>query len=247
MQIDELLIALDEALEQEFIAPFFWGFYESEYTDASNIEFDLFDDPHAVDDDILSWVCEDAQLSDEYFKDVCKTYISVLEDEIKNVLPNFSAEYKETESPREYNFTTDKIVGICDYPAIKEDIKKYIEEHKEAWIKWVKDHHSSHSGFISFYSDNADEWDLDNVDHNELGSILGFILDNEMSDPYYLNNEVTEKVYKDWEVNLEELNKAFNFNTPVEDLDDLKYYKKEGDTYVWTKDVEGQQKLELEV
>lgn len=249
MQIDELLIALNEALEQEFIAPFFWGFYESDYTDASNIEFDLFETPSDIDDDICDWVCENAELPKEYYEDVSRIYIDEVEEKIKEVIPNFTAEYVETESPREYNHETDRAIGKCDYPAIKEDIKKYIEENKEAWKEWVKDNHSSYPGFISFYSDNADEWDLDNVDHNELGSILGFILLNSklIKDKYELNNDVVEHCPKQWEVDMDELNKAFNFNTPVEDLAELEYYKKEGDQYVYTKDVEGQQKLELGV
>jgi len=249
MKIDELLIALDEALEQEFIAPFFDGFYDSLYTDSDDLEWDIWDDPHAIDDDIEEWVCENAELTQEYYEEVGKAYIEILQNNIKKVIPNFTAEYVETESPREYNYTTDKLVGKCDYPAIREDIKKYIEENKEAWKEWVKDNHSSYPGFISSYPDNADEWNLDNVDHNELGSILGFILSNEkmINDNWNLNDSVRENVYKQWEVDMDELNKAFNFNTPVEDLEELEYYKKEGDQYVYTKDVEGQQKLELGV
>lgn len=45
---------------------------------------------------------------------------------------------------------------------------------------------------------------------------------------------------------MNDLTKEFKFDVEPETLDDLEYYVKDGDTYKWIKDVEGQQKLPLE-
>jgi len=46
--------------------------------------------------------------------------------------------------------------------------------------------------------------------------------------------------------NIDDLNDAFTFKPELETITDLQYYKKEGDEYVWNKDVPGQLKLKLE-
>ena len=231
-------------LTNEFIAPDFAGFYDSIFTP-------YFDDDVCYDDDLNEWVRENVDYDyQEYEKQVGIKYIDALESELREYLPNFRAEYKDIDSPQYYNFTTDRVVGLCNLNEIREDIKKYINNNFDAFRQWIKDKHSSYDGFISFYSNNVYDWDLDkDLDHNELMSIFGFILTNEKVIGYDcdwdLNNRVYEDyTYVDWYIDTDKINKDFNFNTPVESMWDLQYYRKnDKGVYEWIKDVEGQLKL----
>ena len=143
---------------------------------------------------------------------------------------------------------TSVILGT--HEEIREEIKTYINKNFDAFRKWIKDNHSSYDGFISFYSNNVYDWDLDgDLDHNELMSIFGFILTNEKVIGYDCNWDLNDNVcnigiYADWYIDTDKINKDFNFNTPVESMWDLQYYRKNDDgVYEWTKDVEGQLKL----
>jgi hypothetical protein len=236
-------------LTNEFIAPDFAGFYDSIFTPEHYEDVDDL----TSDKDLQQWVCDNITYDyKEYETSVAKEYINVLECELKEFLPSFKAEYKEVDSPQYYNFETDKVVGLCNLEDIREEIKAYINKYPNEFKKWIKDKHSSYDGFISFYSNDVNDWDLDgDLDHNELGSIFGFILTNEKvigyDCDYDLNNIVYEHgIYADWFIDTDKINKDFNFNAPVECLDDLQYFHKNDDgVYEWTKDVEGQLKLAL--
>ena len=231
-------------LTNEFIAPDFAGFYDSIFTP-------YFDECLDCDDDLQAWVNENVDYDyKEYESNVARHYVWAVEDALREYLPNFRAEYKEVDSPKYYNFETDRVVGLCNLNEIREDIKAYINKYPNEFKKWVKDNHSSYDGFISFYSNDVNDWDLDkDLDHNELMSIFGFILTNEKVIGYDcdwdLNDRVCESgIYADWYIDTDKINKDFKFNTPVESMWDLQYYRKnDKGVYEWTKDVEGQLKL----
>ena len=250
MNINEILFALNEALEQEFTAPFFPGFYESIFTPQSDdVVWHLFNNPNNVPDQILDWCEANADIVDyeAYEKEVCKAYIDEVVNTLQGVLPNFRAEFVEMESPKEYNNTTDRCFGKCNWEEVKNTVKKYIAENRDAFKKWIKDNHSSYSGFISFYDNDADKWDLDGeLDYNEVGSILGFIINNEGKSD--LSYAVYEDVNVDWDVDLEELKKNFTFDVEPESLSDLENYVFDEENNVFKLNIEspGQQKLSLE-
>lgn len=230
-------------LKDEFIAPDFAGFYDSIFTP-------YFEEDVCYDDDLNEWVRDNIEYDyREYESNVARHYIYAVEDALKEYLPHFKAEYKEVDSPKYYNFETDRAVGVCNLEEIREEIKAYINKNFDAFRKWIKDNHSSYDGFISYYSNNVYDWNLDgNLDHNELMSIFSFILTNEkvIGDDcdWDLNHRVYEDVYCNWYINTDKINKDFNFNAPVESMWDLQYYRKnDKGVYEWIKDVEGQLKL----
>ena len=179
-------------LTNEFIAPDFVGFYDSIFTP-------YFEEDLECDDELQAWVNENVDYDyKEYESNVARHYIYAVEDALREYLPNFRAEYKEVDSPKYYNFTTDRVVGLCNLNEIREDIKKYINNNFDAFRKWVKDNHSSYDGFISFYSNNVYDWDLDGeLDHNELMSIFGFILTNEKIIGYNCDWDLNSRVWED--------------------------------------------------
>ena len=83
-----------------------------------------------------------------------------------------SFQYNDMVSPREYNFTTDRLFGSL---YLSEIDKMFQETDKDVLRQVILDRHSSYSGFISFYSNDLNEWkvkDVSDWDHNELGTLL---------------------------------------------------------------------------
>ena len=81
-----------------------------------------------------------------------------------------SLEFCELVSPREYNFTTDRIfctIGQGDIDRLLSEAQKdLLAETAAEWF-------TSRSGFISFYSPDVAEWgDASKWDHNQLGCLL---------------------------------------------------------------------------
>jgi len=85
----------------------------------------------------------------EFVKDYLKEYHEL----------DINLEFKELSSPREYNFTTDRI--FADIP--KQDMVKLInyvlENYKKSWVKIIEDSFTSCDGFISFYSNDSRYWE----------------------------------------------------------------------------------------
>ena len=78
--------------------------------------------------------------------------------------------FKEMDSPREYNFTTDKIVVEIE---LHEAVRLWNNLDHEKMRKIAKEKFTSRDGFISFYSSDWNDWGaFKNWDHNQLGTVL---------------------------------------------------------------------------
>ena len=240
--------------QAEFRVPFFPGFYNSVFSEEDvSAERRLFENYTKVPEEILDYIADNSIYSDnwdDYKIEVGEAWINNLTTSLQQVIPNFKATYKDIESPRYYNYETDSLWADCNLSEISDDIKNYVEKNKEAFKKWVKDNHSSYDGFISFYSDNADEWDLDNLDENELGSVLGFILYNENPDiketlTEFTYNDVPGMLYFLSKENLRDIQNHFDINITLESGEDLEHLRKEGDKYIYVPDNKNQLKLGL--
>lgn len=88
-------------------------------------------------------------------------------------LPLF-LEFEGMRSPREYNFETDRLFAHIT-PATIRALLDYVQAHDpDALGKTVRDRHTSRSGFISFYSNDPEEWPAEILDwdHNQLETLL---------------------------------------------------------------------------
>jgi len=108
---------------------------------------------------------------------------------------NLSIEFEELRSPREYNFANDSI--DCKITLDIDELKKYLDEHKAEFDKFLRDRYTGYSGFISSYPNSTVEWaedteDFTALDGHYLGAILDFIAAEEHDDPqlalYYAAN-----------------------------------------------------------
>ena len=82
-------------------------------------------------------------------------------------------EFEELISPKEYNFTTDRVFVRIPIDTIE---KIATEMDDKPLRETIRKNHSSRSGFISFYADDLDdpEWQkpVRDWDHNQLMTLL---------------------------------------------------------------------------
>jgi hypothetical protein len=152
-------------------------------------------------------VIEDGYEYDDYDFDYKKYYEDMGEacsDAIEEQLEDFEIKinFQEVVSPKAYNFSNDSFnVEYTVTPKSIAKITSYLKANKEAFDKYLKDNYTSRSGFMSSYSNDADDWfeDLKNAKKLEhiFGSILGFILQNEGYDQEKLYYDVADNVYLD--------------------------------------------------
>lgn len=141
--------------------PSFGGFYDSiwydsenEYWEMKNMEDNLevpFDFQHL----------DDWGTSARYYQDVCKAYTEYMSEQYRKLGLDITMKYECMTSPREYNFTTDKIYADMSWDGRKNLEGKLIvlmEKHKEQLSRIICLNHSSRDGFISFMDDTYDEW-----------------------------------------------------------------------------------------
>lgn len=153
--------------KQEVRLMFFSGFYESIHDSVFDSETEMImeDYPDKEWDDFrftYNW--------DEY----SKKYVRAISSEL-----GIDLEFQELISPREYNFTTDKI--ICYIKS--KDVKKLATAlNSSTFEKLVKERFTSRDGFISFYSSYVADWKEKKItewDAVELGTLLdAWIIDN---------------------------------------------------------------------
>jgi len=116
--------------------------------------------------------CDFRKVHTSYAADYCENFA----EEFK--LP--SLKFESLDSPREYNFTTDRIfanIELSDLHAIRNRLDEWrIRE-------LVREKFTSRSGFISFYSADLDDWgDLATWDHNQCGTLLECLANNDCTD-----------------------------------------------------------------
>ncbi len=151
---------------KEIVIPFS-GFYESLHASAiDNAIEQLFSDDSGDANTGLSNrlynQCDFSTVRREYAKDYAKQFATEFE------LPSLT--FKLLSSPREYNFTTDRI--ICEVS--DDDIDKMLAKTPaEVFKKHAVKTFTSRDGFHSFYSPDIADWRaLAEWDHNQLGCLL---------------------------------------------------------------------------
>jgi len=192
----------------EINAPLFHGFYntiwepdteqeESELLHGQELEFDY----------------------QEYQKSIGEGYC----DAIKELLDEYISKIRflKIESPREYNFTNDKINCVVQMSKTNLDsLKQFIYSNEGEFKEYIKAECSSRPGFFSFVSNDFNEWEsltkefteFEDVRHLQI--ILEFILSYEVSE----QQEIYDMVHHS------DTHRAYQFCSIKED--DTKYVHK---------------------
>ena len=135
----------------------FSGFYESVHMDALEREGEEF--PNA------DW----GKVFFGYAKKYAAEYLRAA---------GITGRFEGLESPREYNFATDRI--FVDIPA--DEVRRMLATvDTETLSRVAAERHATRSGFFSYYSPRVDDWGpVDDWDCNQVGTlIIAFVDDDE--------------------------------------------------------------------
>lgn len=125
--------------------------------------------------------------------------------------PSIRATFESMDSPREYNFGTDRVYAYVPLTVMRELFRRAKADNFEALQSVLGERFTSYDGFISGYSNRVPEWlkkPLRDWDHNELGSLLIAALKLAGDDVTESRSEMREAVmydvlesetYSDWE------------------------------------------------
>jgi hypothetical protein len=148
----------------------FAGFYESLHdAEIDNALENLFsDDNGEVNQGLLGETWQALNMP-EFCHNYAKEYVEKFSSEF-----NVKLQFKFVKSPREYNFTTDRI--FCEIEP--EEIKRLFNEaDKTRLAEIAESKFKSRSGFISFYDYDFTTWgDVENWDHNQVSILIDALL-----------------------------------------------------------------------
>jgi hypothetical protein len=173
------------------------------------IPFDGFYETYhdrAIDDAVESHFQDDGgDLSDEASEAIWSTNVdwkAIKLEYVKEFTSAFASEFEldlqfsEMTSPREYNFSTDRI--FASIPKVQIDkIRKEVESYP-TWSKIIKDRFTSYDGFSSNYSNDSKDpdWTADILDECQYRVILEAWIEHKSNaqhidyDDYYIASEL---------------------------------------------------------
>lgn len=162
----------------------FSGFYESWHSGDIDQEIISYFDIEGRGDSSL--VPDDIYMSFPY-GDAYKRYAEEYAESFNNWFTSetglsLDLKFESLVSPREYNFTTDRIFCFIT-PEKKRELFNHVD--KDKLRKVIKEHFTSRSGFSSFYSNDLDQWLLKPVedwDHNQIGTLINAAMPEEFND-----------------------------------------------------------------
>ena len=140
----------------------------------------------------------------KFYNQIAKDYTNFYIDALNKKFKGFTlkATYKYLESPREYNFETDRIFIEIEENHCIEFIKYIIQNYKKELENKIEDRFRSRSGFISFYKNSIDLWtkDFKEWDHNQIGICFElFDIEEDEDIVYslreYLSETISENLY----------------------------------------------------
>lgn len=140
----------------------FPGFYETIFSEIyiEECEREFLQQEHPDFEHLSDWEID----SDVYRNTVAKEFAELYVDELNDKLQlNISLTSEYIESPREYNFTTDKIIcniEVGDYEPFIQKVFNLMDEPKfrVELAKIIKENHSNAPGFWSFMSNDIEDW-----------------------------------------------------------------------------------------
>ena len=175
----------------------FAGFYESVFSaeldnvEEQNAEYMAEENPkiHAKDYAEIFYYCMDYGAA---FRQIAAEYAVAFNEYIKDEFDlDLDLKFEGLESPKEYNFTTDRIFCHISDEAI---LKLHAAVPEEVMAAEVKARFTSRDGFISFYNGDYTRWDKDPTtwDHNELSTLLEALLHDDSDYTFRIYERLSE-------------------------------------------------------
>lgn len=181
----------------------FQGFYESIHDEAINsvVENMFSDDTGEAEVPDGFWQIFNGKAVREAFSQL---YVETLRDKLVEEFEDISKvdfssmEFDSIESPREYNFETDRIFVRMPESAVE---TLWNETSQSKLANKIKEECSNRSGFISHYSPDIDDWreiPIEHWDHNQLGILFSSFTDDLQIDllSHDKQEEISNLVYE---------------------------------------------------
>ena len=113
--------------------------------------------------------------------DYCKLYVMAFAEKFEDitgiVLP---VSFKDMTSPREYNFTTDRIFSDISLETVQALYDESAKDDHESLKSKIRERFTSYDGFISSYDNDlsGDDWNkpLEQWDHNQIETLILAVL-----------------------------------------------------------------------
>lgn len=145
--------------------PSFTGFYQGIWDQSENEWIEVHEMKYGDYEDFESLnLIDDWGFGSDYRDNVAKLFAKNYAEIIKNCLA-VPMEYVGcyVDSPKEYNFRTDRIYAIFEVPDYDALVKRLNElgslpEYRTELATIIKKYHTSCSGFISFMSNDIEDW-----------------------------------------------------------------------------------------
>ena len=147
----------------------FSGFYCSIHDSAIDDSIkDIFRDDSGIENDQLAY----RALDSAKWGDIRQGYAKEYAEQFAHEFAIKSLSFETMESPKEYNFSTDRIFCEIDYAELCCIVKTF---DLSQFSDFVRDKFTSRDGFISFYPADLSEWGkIETWDHNKCGTALEF-------------------------------------------------------------------------
>ena len=141
------------------------------------------------DDDIYYYGLENGFEEDEdftfdykgYYKAICEEYTEVWEGWMQQYIhEDIKLDFIQVWQPRFYNYNNDAcVVRIKLTHQAKKAIIEKAKNHRDKIAGWIRENHTSRSGFISFLSNDIDDWGgwvLFNTEASHQANYLAYML-----------------------------------------------------------------------
>jgi len=178
----------------------FQGFYNSLYSYAIDSEIE-----NSIDYYYKEYELTEAQRDtlangylekniSEFYYNVSKDYAEAFIYEIeRDTGLSLNARFESMESPREYNFQTDRLFIELPEASAVAFINYILANHKEQLENLIEQRFTSRSGFISHYDNTLEAWgDPSEWDYNQLGTCFEIFeyLEDEIYDSYNIYESI---------------------------------------------------------
>jgi len=179
----------------------FCGFYESALSHEIDRELESIFNPDCGYGDVPDEIDREIDYGKVHQK-LAANYVEAFKEWLAREcdLP-IEFEFVEMTSPKEYNFSTDRVFVNCSVS----DLEKVFNAVKGEMPEMVRKRFTSKSGFISFYENDFDKWpkSLAEGDHNETGTLFERLFNGEVQHATYAvleymqcNGEVSDAIYE---------------------------------------------------
>lgn len=167
----------------------FAGFYESKWSDLVDHEVESWAEYHPeteeeqdqpkhlrLDASDAGEIAFQAMDYSAAYHAMAKDYPEALDLALRDELGfSLGLRFESTDSPREYNFATDRVYAFLPYRRALRLLALARRDNFGALGKAIRDRFTSRSGFLSHYSNDLADWQAKPFaewDHNELGTLL---------------------------------------------------------------------------